>query len=274
MTCDKSLVGRLGQVDLAGVVRTWAPQALVSACDDASEAYQASKYADGFTYGTDRWRFGLGWVADTLAARCPGKVIRLGHLHLALVGDGPGCLIYPVAVGKTAKLDLQTVRIRPSQLRQELLSAPMKDEQLALSFAGSDPADEHSKVVIGEPAHDLEEAGDAEREDAATEGQDLAGLRPAGRVVLLLLYSSNPLNGLLAAAIGEAVMAEDGTLTFLWSERLEVPGTGGGSGLHLAGEALSAPGFAAGDEPELAVTARSQDRAAGGSAGSGPDDGD
>lgn len=286
----RSLVQRLGDTKLAELVRTEVVAALMGSCDDASFAHQSCRYSDGFTYGTNRWRFGLGWVADTLSQKAAGEIVKHGHLQLALIGASPGCLLYPLAVGKTAQLDLQSLRVKPSRLRQFLFGPAQQEHQLTLDFddAAGPPNDKAedgrsaaeqprsgaeldapaNDVLVGGPEVDLEGADEAELEDAQLGDGDLSGLRPAGREVLLLVYTSNPTNGLLAAAIGEATMAEDGSLTFLWCEQLPMRGDGGAGGLRLVdGPVPSGPDFATGAPPPLAIGIRTAEQAAGGTPG-------
>lgn len=286
MTATGPLESRLGSDQLAQLVRTELVKALTNSCDDASLAYRSSTYSDGFTYGTARWRFGLGWVADALVAAATARLVKLGHLRLALVGEEPGCLVYPIAVGKTAKLDPQDLRIKPSRLRHALFSPPEPSYQMVLEFEG-DPDEfagdngtapppatlgtgDASDVNDGDDAANVEGSNEAELEDAALDGV-LIGQRPAGRVVLLLAYTSNPTNGLLAATIGEALMAEDGSLTFLWCEQLQIRGRGnGGGGLQLVdGPKPAGPDFTTGAEPELQVSARTAEQASGATGTSG-----
>lgn len=272
----RSLAVCLGDAELAQRVRIAAPHALKNSCNEAADAYDAHRYSDGFSYGVNRWRFGLGWVADTLEEKCDGTIAKLGHLRLGIIGLGAGCLVYPIAVGKTAVLDLQALRIKPSKLRLSLLSPPQIGDQLTLDY---DADADHGKVSPRSPgpaglhlvpdaaAADVNDLVDAEAsalEDVAVAGQNVAGIVPAGRVVLLLLYTSNPRNGLLAAAIGEATMAEDGYLTFLWCEHLPVTGDGGNGGLRIVVEdPPTGPDFHSAAEPDLPVTARTAERAAG-----------
>ena len=293
MSQPRSLVDRLGDAELAQLVRVEAVGALTNACDDASHAHRSSQYSDGFTYGTTRWRYGLGWVADTLCLKAAGEVVKFGHMRLTLIGSQPGCLVYPIAVGNTAKLDPQMLQIKPSRLRQALFG-DLQPAQLTLEFDDPDtngtdletsgkrsptrtswpgtaqnpPAGYVS--ADGLPADDVaagvEEAGEAELEDAELGDADLTGARSAGGAVLLLVYTSNPKNGLLGAVIGEAVMAEDGTLTFLWCEQLQVRGDGGDGGLHLIDPPKPiGPDFAIGAEPEIITPVRrTAERAIGG----------
>lgn len=290
MSQVRSLVQRLGDAELAERVRAGAVAALTGSCDEASFAYQSCRYSDGFTYGTNRWRFGLGWMADTLSQAATGGIVSHGHLQLALIGAGPGCLVYPLAVGKTAQLDLQSLRVKPSRLRQFLFGPAQLEHQLVFDFTDSadpfrDNADADRSVAqpprsgaerdapathVPEagPEGDLESGDDAELEDAQLGDGDLSGLRPAGREVLLLVYTSNPTNGLLAAAIGEARMAEDGSLTFLWCEQLPMRGDGGTGGLRLVdGPMPNGPDFTTGAPPPLATPVRTAEQAAAGEPG-------
>ena len=272
----RSLVERFGDAELAELLRSEVVVALAGSCDDASLAYEACRYSDGFTYGTNRWRFGLGWVADTLVEAAAARVVTHGHLRLAVVGGGSGCLVYPLAVGTTAQLDLQSLRTRPSRLRQFLFGPAAPVHQLTLDFPDSDLP--HRSTLVTEPAAgslvvDVEGADDAELEDADLEDAglgeaDLAGLRPSGREVLLLAYTSNPTNGLLAAALGEARMAEDGSLTFLWCEQLPMHSDGARDGLRLvSGPAPTGPDFTTGAQPQLPVAVRTAEHATGGAPG-------
>lgn len=294
MSQVRSLVQRLGDAELAQRVRAEAVAALTGSCDEASFAYQSCRYSDGFTYGTDRWRFGLGWVADTLSQAAAGEIVRHGHLQLALIGASSGCLVYPLAVGKTAQLDLQSLRVKPSRLRQFLFGPAQLEHQLVFDFtdsagpfrnktdhgrsvaqpprSGAERDAPATNVPGAGPEDDLEGADEAEAEDAQLGDGDLSGLRPAGREVLLLVYTSNPTNGLLAAAIGEATMAEDGSLTFLWCEQLPMRGDGGTGGLRLVdGPGPSGPDFTTGAVPPLTIGIRTTEQAASGTPGtSGP----
>lgn len=276
------LEDRLGDSELSRLVRVELVGALTNACDEALAADQASRYSDGFTYGTTRWRYGLGWVADAMAVRAEGEIVKFGALRLALIGSLPGCYVYPIAVGKTARLDLQALQIKPSRLRRALFGPPVEvDQQLALDLGGLDDAqlglERKTKHVSGDTAatgdarHEaaeearavgvdaaLEGADEAELEDCETGDADLTEVRAAGRAALLLAYTSNPTNGLLTAVIGEALMAEDGFLRFVWCEELKRPGDGGGGGGLRPVDAPKpkGPDFSTGAEPDLLTPPR------------------
>ena len=293
MQQPSSLEDRLGNSELSRLVRIEVVGALTNACDEALVADQASRYSEGFTYGTTRWRYGLGWVADTLALKAEGKMVKFGALRLALIGSRPGCYVYPIAVGKTARLDLQALQIKPSRLRRALFGPPVEvDQQLALDLGGLDDAQPGSgsktkqvsgdTVLAGDARHQAAEetlaAGvdaamdEAEAEDCEIGDADLAEVRAAGRAALLLVYTSNPTNGLLTAVIGEAVMAEDGFLSFVWCEELKRPGDGGGGGGLRPVDAPKpkGPDFSTGAEPDLLTPPRRTSQPAGDGTYGGP----
>lgn len=259
MSVSGSLHALLGP-GAAAQLRAVAVQSLVSSCDAASDAYRACRHSDGFTYGTNRWRFGAAELVDRFDGRPGVVIVKVGSLRLAKVGQAASCLLYPVAVGSTARLDLHRLRIRPSKFRLSLFAPepPAVQPELDLQYdngpvqaathASSAQADRWADDAAGGDA-----AGVAELEDEAVADHDLTQLRQEGRRVLLLSYTSNPTNGLLAAVVGEADMAEDGTVTYRWCEALDVP-AGAGERLRLLVEAeQSGPDFTDGPEPTLEV---------------------
>jgi hypothetical protein len=246
-------------------------RAVVTACltmssDAATEAFKANRHSDGFTYGTNRWRFGLAELADGVEGLPTGRAVKVGHLRLGVIGGQARVLIYPVAVGTTAKLDTSGLHLRQSAFRQALFAGGSPADQLELDFGTSDLRRE---TIVADPTEaadwDDDCLLDAEQEDDAAPAADLARVLP-DRQVLLLTYTSNPLNGLMSAVVGQARMASDGTVTYLWFEHLDITDGGsgnGGRGLVIAGGPTSpGPSFTSGALPELEMPPRRREREA------------
>lgn len=207
----------------------------------ANDAYSFSPHSDGFTYGTNRWRFCLAEVGSTLETVEGARQLNPRNSRMWILGKA---VCYPVCYANDAHTDVESATIRPSRLRKDLfakLGRLSPYVQLELDF---------DEVV--DATADSEHVEDVESEelDLAVEEYVDEASQELPRMVVVA-YASNRHAGLLRAHVGEAVMTETGRLFWAWVE--ELPIAHGGSGLRLVPDGSSAPTFADAPEPELDI---------------------
>ncbi|MDH6138330.1 hypothetical protein P3T35_000307 [Kitasatospora sp. GP30] len=208
--------------------------ALKTGNQHAVDAFEFSKYSDGHTFGTNRWRFCVGALkdADRLAEHLPeAQPLRVQSTFMLAVG---GAVIYPVCYADDATSDVRDMKVRTSQIRQEMFAAYGQlapQVQIALRIR---EGVEGIEWVLD----DLDESSD--------------GL-PDQPKMLLLAYASNRAGGLLNCYIGEATLDASGAVSWNWLESLPVADDEGGSGglTAVSPTAPTGPVFGAGKEPDL-----------------------
>jgi hypothetical protein len=224
--------------------------------EQSGDAYAFSPHSDGFTYGVNRWRFVLAEVGLSFDDVDDVQVLNSGGMRVTIlpVGGDKTILVYPLCFANDAHTPAQGVRIHPSRLRKLLFATPGTSRQgLQMMLPGAlswepEPVDEgHDPEIAGE------NAAAAEVEAAIAELSELPQ-------TIIVGYASNPNAGLLQLIIGEATMASDGTLNFLWVEQFDL--ACGGSSLHVVSDAPAAS-FAEEPEPQYDVVPREEDDASG-----------
>ncbi|MGH3938030.1 MAG: hypothetical protein ACRDTG_05235 [Pseudonocardiaceae bacterium] len=221
-------------------VRQKLVMALIRGNDQANDAYKFSPHSDGYTYGTNRWRFCLAEVGLAMEAVEGAQQLNPRNSRMWVVGQA---VCYPVCYASDLHTDVTTVKIRPSQLRSDLFAklgqlSPFVQLELDLDFGPTD-SDEFF--------HDVD---DEELDLTVDESYYLdASAQELPRMVVVA-YASNRHAGLLRVHIGEAVMDVDGQLHWDWIEELPIvrkPGVG----MQVVGDGSSGPSFADAPEPEL-----------------------
>jgi hypothetical protein len=230
--------GLVGE-DRAPVVRKTLVSRLIRGNDQANDAYRFSPHSDGYTYGTNRWRFNLAEVGLGMATIEGARQLNPRNSRMWVVGRA---VCYPVCYANDVHTDVTTARIRPSRLRTDLFAklgrlSPYVQLELELDDA---PA---SNGFVD----DVDEGEDLDLTVDESCYLDAAGQEPPRMVVAA--YASNRHAGLLRVHVGEAVMDERGRLYWEWIEKLPVVRESGG-GVHLV-EGGSGPGFADAPEPNL-----------------------
>lgn len=218
--------------DRAPDVRQKLASALVRGNDQANDAYKFSPHSDGYTYGTNRWRFNLAEVGLAMATVEGARQLNPRNSRMWVVGRA---VCYPVCYANDAHTDLATGRIRPSRLRSDLfakLGRLSPYVQLALDFE------------IGQNTNGFvdDEDGGEDLDLALDEDYYLDAAADELPRMVLAAYASNRHAGLLRVHVGEAVMDDRGQLYWGWIEELPVVReprggvqlVGGGSGASFA----------------------------------------
>lgn len=224
--------------------------------EQAGDAYAFSPHSDGFTYGVNRWRFVLAEVGLAFDDIDGVQVLNSGGMRVTIlpIGDNKTALVYPVCFANDAHTPAQGVRIHPSRLRKLLFATPGTPRQgLQMMLPGALSWDPETVDESDDPEIAGETAAAAEVEAAIAELPELPR-------TIIVGYASNPNGGLLQLIIGEATMANDGTLDLMWVEKFDLES--GGSSLHLVSDAPAAS-FADEPEPQYDVVVREEDDAAG-----------
>lgn len=226
--------------DRAPDIRQKLVSTLVRGNDQANDAYTFSPHSDGYTYGTNRWRFNLAEVGLAMATVEGARQLNPRNSRMWVVGRA---VCYPVCYANDTHADVLNARIRPSRLRSDLfakLGRLSPYVQLALDFEIDGQVD-NGFVDDEDGGEDLDLALD---EDYYLD----AAAHELPRMVVTA-YSSNRHAGLLRVHVGEAVMDERGRLYWGWIEELPIVRESSG-GLHVIDDGAG-PGFADAPEPEL-----------------------
>lgn len=240
----------------AGTFRQRVLARIRNGIEQAGDAYAFSPHSDGFTYGVNRWRFVLAEVGLAFDDIDDVQMLNSGGMRVTIlpIGDNKTALVYPVCFANDAQTPAQGVRIHPSRLRKLLFATPGVPRQgLQMMLPGALSWEPEAVDEASDPEIAGENAAAAEVEAAMAELPELPR-------TVIVGYASNPNGGLLQLIVGEATMASDGTLTFMWIEELDL--ANGGSNLHLVSDAPAAS-FADEPEPQYDVVVREEDDAAG-----------
>lgn len=227
--------------DRASDVRQKLVSALVRGNDQANDAYKFSPHSDGYTYGTNRWRFNLAEVGLAMATVEGARQLNPRNSRMWVAGRA---VCYPVCYASDAHTDVATARIRPSRLRSDLfakLGRLSPYVQLALDLEIGQNMNGFVDDEDGGEDLDLELDEDYYLDAAADE---------LPRMVLAA-YARNRHAGLLRVHVGEAIMDDRGRLYWGWTEELPVLRESSG-GLHVVGGG-SASSFADAPEPVLDI---------------------
>lgn len=81
----------------AAPVREHLVAALVRGNEQANDAYWFSPHSDGYTYGTNRWRFNLGEVGEALSGIDGARQLNPRNSKMWIVGQA---VFYPVCYAK------------------------------------------------------------------------------------------------------------------------------------------------------------------------------
>ncbi len=217
----------------APLVRRHVVWALRTGNQEAVDAYKFSRWSDGHTFGTNRWRFCIAALKDKKALQNlpDAKPLRVQSTFMLAVG---GVVLYPVCYADDATTDVREMRVRTSQIRQEMFAAygrlaPQVQTALRISEGVEGP-----EWAIDELEENLEEL-------------------PAQPTMLLLAYASNRKGGLLRCYVGEATLDPSGAVTWDWIEALPITDANeGGTGLSpVAPLAPVGPSFGTGAEPVI-----------------------
>ncbi|CAB41078.1 hypothetical protein GTY87_18055 [Streptomyces sp. SID7813] len=206
---------------------------LKTGTQEAVDAYEFSKYSDGHTFGTNRWRFTVGALKDQdqLEALPEAKPLRVRSTFMLGVGNA---ILYPVCYASDSTTDVRGMKIRTSQIRTEMFAAyGQLAPQVQTALRISDGIDGQEWAF-----DDLEET--------------LAEL-PEQPKMLLLAYASNREGGLLNCFVGEAKLDLSGSVSWEWIEPLAITDAEGGTGGISVVSPIdpSAPGFGTGAEPSI-----------------------
>ncbi|WP_406266421.1 hypothetical protein OH779_20380 [Actinacidiphila glaucinigra] len=208
--------------------------ALQTGNQEAIDAYEFSQYSDGHTFGTNRWRFCVGALKDRnkLNELLPeAKPLRVQSTFMLAVD---GAVLYPVCYANDSTTDVQDMRVRTSQIRQEMFAAYGKlAPQVQTALRISEGID-GQEWTIDEFEETLEELPDTPK-------------------MVLLAYASNRKGGLLNCFVGEATLGPSGAVTWDWIEPLPITeAEGGAGGLSVVDPAgPRTPGFGTGAEPTI-----------------------
>jgi hypothetical protein len=218
----------------ASRVRSHVMWALKTGNQEAVNAYEFSQYSDGHTFGTNRWRFCVGALKDEkkLSEVLPeGKPLQVQSTFMLAVG---GAVLYPVCYANDSTTDVREMKVRTSQIRQEMFAA---FGQLAPQV--------QTALLISEGIDGQEWRFD-ELEDVP---EDL----PDQPKMVLLAYASNREGGLLKCYVGEATLDSSGAVKWDWIEPLPVAEAEGGTGGLVVTRPTgpTTPGFGAGAEPRI-----------------------
>jgi len=208
--------------------------ALKTGNQEAVDAYEFSRYSDGHTFGTNRWRFCVGALKDKdkLSEGLPeGKPLRVQSTFMLAVG---GAVLYPVCYANDSTADVREMKVRTSQIRQEMFAA----------FGRLAPQVQ-TALMISEGIDGQEWIFD-ELEDAP---EDL----PDQPKMILLAYASNREGGLLKCYVGEATLDSSGAVSWDWIESLPVADAEGGTGGLIVTRPTgpTTPSFGTGAEPPI-----------------------
>ncbi|MBB5939552.1 hypothetical protein [Streptomyces zagrosensis] len=206
---------------------------LKTGTQEAIDAYEFSKYSDGHTFGTNRWRFTVGALKDQdqLQELPEAKPMRVQSTFMLGVGNA---ILYPVCYASDSTTDVREMKIRTSQIRSEMFAAYGKlAPQVQTALRISDGIDGQEWTI-----EDLEE-----------KLEELPG-QPK---MLLLAYASNREGGLLNCFVGEAKLDLSGAVSWEWLEPLAITDAQGGTGGISAVAPIdpSTPGFGTGAEPSI-----------------------
>jgi hypothetical protein len=226
--------------DRAQEVRQKLIAALVRGNDQANDAYKFSPHSDGYTYGTNRWRFNLAEVSLAMATVEGARQLNPRNSRMWIVDRA---IFYPACYANDAHTDPATASIRPSRLRSDL-------------FAKLGRLSAHVQLALDIDISGSTSAGFVHDEDG---GEDLdlalddnyyldASANELPRMVVAA-YASNRHAGLLRLHVGEAVMDDRGRLYWGWIEELPVIRESSGGLFVVAGESGSS--FADAPEPSL-----------------------
>lgn len=218
-------------------------QALIRGNDQAKDAFEFSAHSDGYTYGTNRWRFCLAEVGLAMARMEGARQLSPRNSRMWKVGQA---VCYPVCYAEDVTTDVRLARINASPLRRDLFArigrlSPYVQLELALDL---DADIVEPDIEDGEGEIDLDE-GEDEASTVAEPGD------PPRMVVVA--YASNRHAGLLRVHVGEAVLDSRGRLLWSWCEELPVDRPVRG-GLTLLTD-IEPPAFADAPEPELDLAA-------------------
>jgi hypothetical protein len=228
-------------IDRARDVRRKLVSALVRGNDQANDAYKFSPHSDGYTYGTNRWRFNLAEVGLAMATVEGARQLNPRNSRMWIVNRA---VVYPVCYANDGHADPTSASIRPSRLRSDLfakLGRLSTHVQLALdlniSYHGLrdfvDDEDESEDLDLG--------LDDDYYADA------VANELPR---MVVAAYASNRHAGLLRLHVGEAVMDDRGRLYWGWIEELPIDREATGILQVVVGDG-STPNFADAPEPQL-----------------------
>ncbi|MFI1582996.1 hypothetical protein [Embleya sp. NPDC020630] len=209
--------------------------ALTTGNQEAVDAFEFSKYSDGHTFGTNRWRFCVGALKDAerLAELLPeGRPLRVGNTFMLAIG---GAVLYPVCYADDSTTNVRDMKVRTSQIRQEMFAAFGKlapQVQTALR---------------------IDEGIEGSHEWVVDDLEDTPEQLPDQPTMLLLAYASNREGGLLKCYVGEATVDSSGAVKWDWIEPLPLSDAeGGAGGLWIASPPTpSTPGFGTGAEPSI-----------------------
>ncbi|WP_149037913.1 hypothetical protein [Kitasatospora sp. MBT63] len=215
-------------------VRRHLAWALRTGNQEAVEAFKFSRYSDGHTFGTNRWRFCVGALKDKdrLAEYLPeAHPLRVQSTFMLAVG---GAVVYPVCYANDATSDVREMRVRTSQIRQEMFAAYGRlapQVQTALQIREGIEGVEWVLEDLNEAPEEL----------------------PDQPKMVLLAYASNRAGGLLNCFVGEATLDATGAVSWDWLEPLPIADAEGGTGglTAVSPTAPTGPGFGAGKEPDL-----------------------
>jgi len=208
--------------------------ALKTGNQEAVDAYEFSRWSDGHTFGTNRWRFCVGALKDKehLAEVLPeAKPLRVRSTFMLAVD---GAVLYPVCYADDSTTDVREMKVRASQIRQELFAAYGKlapQVQTALQISEGIDGQEWTIDELDEAPEEL----------------------PDQPKMLLLAYASNREGGLLKCYVGEAMLDAEGSVKWDWIEPFPIgEAEGGAGGLSVvAPTAPITPGFGTGAEPDI-----------------------
>lgn len=226
--------------DRAPEVRQKLVSALARGNDQANDAYNFSPHSDGYTYGTNRWRFNLAEVGLAMATVEGARQLNPRNSRMWVVNRA---VFYPACYANDAQTDPTTASIRPSRLRSDLfakLGRLSTHVQLALDI---DVGDQTSNGFVDD------EDGGEDLDLALDEDYYLDAAAHELPRMVVAAYASNRHAGLLRLHVGEAVMDDRGRLYWGWIEELPVIRETS-SGL-LVVDGGSGPSFADAPEPDL-----------------------
>ncbi|MFE2684471.1 hypothetical protein [Streptomyces mirabilis] len=214
-------------------VRSHVTWALRTGNQEAIEAYDFSKYSDGHTFGTNRWRFCVGALKDRdkLKELPEAKPLRVQSTFMLAVG---GAILYPVCYANDSTTDVRDMKVRTSQIRQEMFAAYGRlapQVQTALRISEGIDGQEWTFDDFEETLEEL----------------------PEQPKMLLLAYASNREGGLLNCHVGEATLNPSGAVAWEWIESLPITDAeGGAGGMSVAAPTgPTTPGFGTGEEPSI-----------------------
>ncbi|MFI9834590.1 hypothetical protein ACIHIX_43695 [Streptomyces sp. NPDC051913] len=217
----------------APLVRRHVIWALKTGVQEAIDAYEFSKYSDGHTFGTNRWRFCVGALKDRdkLQELPEAKPLRVQSTFMLGVG---GAVLYPVCYANDSTTDVRDMKVRISQIRQEMFAAYGRlapQVQTALRISEGIDGQEWTFEDFEETPEEL----------------------PEQPKMLLLAYASNREGGLLNCFVGEATLDSSGAVTWEWIESLPITDAEGGTGgvSVVAPTGPFTPGFGTGEEPPI-----------------------